>query len=280
VLKRLAKKFIEGWDSWRVCSMGLINMGKGEGPQIIQLFGRGVRLKGRNLSLKRSEENKYQIKSLETLNIFGLNADYMNSFLETIRREEVEYEEIKLPIKRLDETKWKNLYTLKTDRDFDFTNHFIELETDEDLLRKIKIDIRPRVKIAHGLETSTSETKTGKIDFRDYIDLLNWDGIYLKILNYKISKGFFNLRLRKNILQEIIKSQLYEVYAFPEQIMLKSFTDLDHLEEIILVVLKNYIDKFYNYKLRQTETKQLQLFSGRAHHDFPNLFSLFLSIFL
>ncbi len=256
-----AKKFIEGWDSWRVCSMGLINMGKGEGPQIIQLFGRGVRLKGRNLSLKRSEENKYQIKSLETLNIFGLNADYINSFLETIRKEEVEYEEIKLPIKRLDETKWKNLYTLKTDRDFDFTNHFIELEIDEDLLRRIKIDIRPRVKIAHGLETSTSETKTGKIDFRDYIDLLNWDGIYLKLLNYKISKGFFNLRLHKNILQEIIKSQLYEVYAFPEQIKLKSFTDLEHLEEIILVVLKNYIDKFYNYKLRRTETKQLQLFS-------------------
>jgi len=256
-----AKKFIEGWDSWRVCSMGLINMGKGEGPQIIQLFGRGVRLKGRNLSLKRSEENKYQIKSLETLNIFGLNADYINSFLETIRKEEVEYEEIKLPIKRLDETKWKNLYTLKTDRDFDFTNHFIELETDEDLLRKIKIDIRPRVKIAHGLETLRSEAEVEKIDFEDYIDLLNWDGIYLKILNYKISKGFFNLRLRKDILQEIIKSQLYEVYAFPEQIMLKSFTDLDHLEEIILVVLKSYIDKFYNYKLRQTETKQLQLFS-------------------
>ncbi|RKY89341.1 restriction endonuclease subunit R [candidate division KSB1 bacterium] len=255
-----AKKFIEGWDSWRVCSMGLINMGKGEGPQIIQLFGRGVRLKGRNFSLRRSEENNYQIKSLETLNIFGLNADYINSFLETIRKEEVEYEEIKLPIKRLDETKWKNLYTLKTDRDFDFTNHFIELETDEELLRRIKIDIRPMVKIAHGLETTISETKVSKTDFGDYIDLLNWNGIYLKILNYKISKGFFNLRLHKDILQEIIRSQLYEVYAFPEQIKLKSFTDLDHLEEIILVVLKNYIDKFYNYKLRQTETKQLQLF--------------------
>ena len=61
--------------------MGLINMGKGEGPQIIQLFGRGVRLKGEGLSLKRSNENKYQMKSLETLNIFGLNADYINSFL-------------------------------------------------------------------------------------------------------------------------------------------------------------------------------------------------------
>ncbi|MEK6236691.1 MAG: DEAD/DEAH box helicase family protein, partial [Planctomycetales bacterium] len=48
-----AKKFIEGWSSWRVCSMGLLNVGKSEGPQIMQLFGRGVRLKGENMSLKR-----------------------------------------------------------------------------------------------------------------------------------------------------------------------------------------------------------------------------------
>jgi hypothetical protein len=39
-----AKKFIEGWSSWRVSTMGLLNVGKGEGPQVIQLFGRGVRL--------------------------------------------------------------------------------------------------------------------------------------------------------------------------------------------------------------------------------------------
>ena len=40
-----AKKFTEGWSSWRVSSMGLMNIGRNEGAQIIQLFGRGVRLK-------------------------------------------------------------------------------------------------------------------------------------------------------------------------------------------------------------------------------------------
>ena len=49
-----SKKFTEGWSSWRVSTMGLMNVGKGEGAQIIQLFGRGVRLKGYGLSLKRS----------------------------------------------------------------------------------------------------------------------------------------------------------------------------------------------------------------------------------
>ncbi|HET8580837.1 MAG TPA: DEAD/DEAH box helicase family protein, partial [Nitrospiraceae bacterium] len=39
-----SKKFTEGWNSWRVSTMGLMNMGATEGAQIIQLFGRGVRL--------------------------------------------------------------------------------------------------------------------------------------------------------------------------------------------------------------------------------------------
>ena len=49
-----SKKFIEGWSSWRVSTMGLMNIGRNEGPQVIQLFGRGVRLKGKDFSLKRS----------------------------------------------------------------------------------------------------------------------------------------------------------------------------------------------------------------------------------
>ncbi len=70
-----SKKFIEGWDTWRVSSMGLLNIGRGRGPQIIQLFGRGVRLKGKGMSLKRSNENT-SVQLLEMLNIYGIKADY------------------------------------------------------------------------------------------------------------------------------------------------------------------------------------------------------------
>ena len=42
-----AKKFMEGWSSYRVSTMGLLNVGKTEGSQIIQLFGRGVGLEER-----------------------------------------------------------------------------------------------------------------------------------------------------------------------------------------------------------------------------------------
>ena len=34
-----SKKFTEGWSSWRVSNMTLMNVGKNEGAQIIQVFG-------------------------------------------------------------------------------------------------------------------------------------------------------------------------------------------------------------------------------------------------
>ena len=49
-----SKKFTEGWNSWRVGTMGLMNVGRSEGPEVVQLFGRGVRLRGKDMTLKRS----------------------------------------------------------------------------------------------------------------------------------------------------------------------------------------------------------------------------------
>ena len=90
-----AKKFTEGWNSWRVSTMGLMNVGKTEGAQIIQLFGRGVRLKGYGQSLKRSTclifpdevVRPSHLNTLETLNIFGIKADYMAQFREFLEEE-------------------------------------------------------------------------------------------------------------------------------------------------------------------------------------------------
>ena len=51
-----AKKFIEGWDNYRISSMLLMNFAKSKGVSAIQLFGRGVRLHGYNNSMKRSKK--------------------------------------------------------------------------------------------------------------------------------------------------------------------------------------------------------------------------------
>ena len=89
-----SKKFVEGWDCWRVSTLGLMHVGKSEGSQIIQLFGRGVRLKGYDWTLKRSAfatptRQPDNIQYLETLNVFGVQADFMDRFKKFLEAEEL-----------------------------------------------------------------------------------------------------------------------------------------------------------------------------------------------
>ena len=102
-----ARRFIAGWNSWRVGTMGLMHVGVGEGPEIIQMFGRGVRLKGWNLTLKRHRESGADLppdsaglEELETLYIFGLRANYMQTFRDLLQAEgmRVDRETITLPV--------------------------------------------------------------------------------------------------------------------------------------------------------------------------------------
>ena len=102
-----SRKFLEGWSSWRVTSMGLMNIGKAAGAQIIQLFGRGVRLKGLGLSLKRSamhrtderpEALEHMPEVLETLRIYGVRADYLQTFEKVASLEGIDDVDVSLPV--------------------------------------------------------------------------------------------------------------------------------------------------------------------------------------
>ncbi|MGE4341126.1 MAG: hypothetical protein AB7E55_35040, partial [Pigmentiphaga sp.] len=85
-----AKMFVEGWSSWRVSAMALMNVGKGAGSEIVQMFGRGVRLRGKGMRLKRAGDAAPEaVRLLETLYVFGVQADYLQAFVETLRHEGV-----------------------------------------------------------------------------------------------------------------------------------------------------------------------------------------------
>ena len=59
--------------------MGLLNIGRGKGPQIIQLFGRGVRLKGKEFSLKREETPDYLVKNFKSISAQYLRINYLEN---------------------------------------------------------------------------------------------------------------------------------------------------------------------------------------------------------
>ena len=94
-----SRKFAEGWNCFRVSVIGLINLGKSKGNKIIQIFGRGVRLKGLKNDGKRNDLNHIEdyfelthseidnLKRLETLCVFSLQRSYLETFTEAVSSE-------------------------------------------------------------------------------------------------------------------------------------------------------------------------------------------------
>lgn len=96
-----SRKFAEGWNCFRLSVIGLINLGSSKGNKIIQIYGRGVRLKGlrhdgkrRHLahnedyaSLVADDTPENRLRRLETLNVFSLNRSWLATFLKALEQD-------------------------------------------------------------------------------------------------------------------------------------------------------------------------------------------------
>ena len=202
-----SRKFIEGWSSWRVSNMGLLNIGRNEGSQIIQLFGRGVRLRGRDMTLKRSAaldgDHPEQIGLLETLNIFAVRANYMAQFRDYLEREGVPTEgliELPLFIRPNRAFLNKGLVIPRVDEGQDFkADSEVVLEYVAGV-RSVSMDMSTRVQSLGSEESGIAEagaSSGGETDIpSESLALVDWDRVYLSLTEHKEQKGMDNLVVR------------------------------------------------------------------------------------
>ena len=267
-----AKKFIEGWDSWRVSAMGLLNIGRQEGSQIIQLFGRGVRLRGKDLSLKRSAfldgQHPLNLPLLETLNIFAVRANFMKQFREYLTREGVPTEEpvqLTLPIRPNAEYLANRLYVPKVASYHQAAKG-----------KCVLLDVLPSAAVTHTTQTveiigsslqrnihrERAEAELHRQIPETSLESVNWEKIHLQLLEYKQEKGFHNLIFDTKILKHILSpdEELYKLSVIKEsEVVPTSLEELARLEELILTLLRKYIAKFYGIIQKRWNEERMQL---------------------
>jgi hypothetical protein len=265
-----SRKFTEGWSSWRVSTMGLLNMGKGEGSQIIQLFGRGVRLKGKDYSLKRTIPSQrpkgVHLERLETLNIFGVNAGYMATFKEYLKEEGItpSDEIIELNFETRPNMLESNLKTLalkdgyKDNQIKGFKRmHFPWLyEAPAEFEGKIKkahidLDLYPKIE-AMSTQDKTSVTPPANIRNKGKIAsktmaLFDFDRIYLALQEFKQLRSWSNLRLERSRLIDFCmkRDDWYTLYIPQAELAIRTIADIRKQEDILIRLLQDYTDRFY-----------------------------------
>jgi hypothetical protein len=265
-----ARMFIEGWSSWRVSSMCLLNIARAEGSQVIQLFGRGVRLLGLNHSLKRSAyvagvEHPQWLPSLERLFVFGVRANYMRSFKEDLLREGVDpegYWEFELPL-------WKNTKFLEE-------RLVIPNVPDESKFRRqVKLDLSTRLsslRMAGAVAAERVKTQAVTGQLNGTLAMLRWDELYLALLDYAHERNYRNLVIPPEAPRAILSHQspaLYELTAPAEIFRPRDTRDWERLHEAALCILQKYTDAFYRNWQKRYET--LNMRADRVREDHPNM---------
>lgn len=267
-----SKKFTEGWNCWRVSTMGLMNVGRSEGSEIIQLFGRGVRLKGRGMSLKRSNFYKKDfpetvvpkyINILEMLNIFGVRADYMRQFKEFLEAEGVPSEKgqiitLKMPVIRNKEYKKRGLYSLRVKGNLDFkkaaAKPLLRFEPDVPI---VTLDCYSKVQFESSQNRSESEvTKNVAVLRPEHLAFLDYDAIYSELQRYKIEKARYNVIITRRDLKDLLQNtQWYKLLIPEDELVVRSFEDYKRFERIAVALLTKYFDKFYYAKQNRWESQ-------------------------
>lgn len=274
-----SKKFTEGWDSWRVSAIGLMNIGKKEGSQIIQLFGRGIRLQGFNRSLKRTSALgaikiataiPQYISILETLNIFGINADYMQEFRDMLLKENVppndEKVDIKLPIlptikgddlKKLKVIRVKDNLQYKRNAEKEVLDDNISLYFKEN---KIKLDLYASIdevesKKEKGLGNFVKENV---IFNKAIISIMDIDKVYFELIAYKKDRCLYNINISKDKLVDLLlDDSWYEIYM-PKADFRFTFANNTKFEDVAIMLLQKYLDRFFKKKKSEWEKDKLE----------------------
>ena len=287
-----SKKFTEGWSSWRVSTMGLMNVGKGEGAQIIQLFGRGVRLKGYDLSLKRSGKTRLpegverpkHIDILETLGIFGIHADYMAQFRDFLKEAGLPTNddriEFLLPvIKNLGRQKLKTIRLKKTINGVstEFGDAFRKLapiptvappdpvsDPSTDYLQKNQVMLNwyPKIQAmkSGGLVGGDADAAPNEMHLSArHVAFLDHDRLYFELERFKAERGWYNLNLTRQAIEALLADQSWYRLQIPEEELVgDSFEKVRLWEEIAVALLKKYTERYYTFRKREWELPHLK----------------------
>ncbi len=287
-----SKKFTEGWSSWRVSTMGLMNVGKGEGAQIIQLFGRGVRLKGYDLSLKRSGKTDLpegvdrpkHISVLETLGIFGIHADYMAQFRDFLEEEGLPTNddriEFLLPvIKNLGTQRLKTIRLKRTINGVstEFGDAFRKLgpiptvgppnlkdpnEAKQLHQDRLVLNWYPKIQAmkSGGLVGGDADAAPNETHLTArHVAFLDLDRLYFDLERFKAERGWYNLNLTRQGIEALLADQSWYRLQIPaEELAGDSFEKVRLWEEIGASLLKKYTERYYTFRKREWELPHLE----------------------
>ncbi|WP_424947583.1 DEAD/DEAH box helicase family protein [Candidatus Spongiihabitans sp.] len=267
-----ARKFAAGWNSWRVSTMGLMHVGTGEGPQIIQMFGRGVRLKGRDMSLKRhtaledaNPQDSDQLKLLETLNIFGLKANYMDKFKDYLQQEDINDRIVITLLTKQQFGKTRHLKMIRkrdSAGEFQYSPKRIALPSKPKAEDNIRIDRYQHLQILESRQQNHDDAEsitTGKLK-KQHVDLINKLSVYHRVLERKHRLSWHNMTVSQKAVDTLLENgDWYELYIPLEKLEFSEHGRVREWEDLAVDLICEYADQYWRKERNIWEHQHMEV---------------------
>lgn len=243
-----------------------MHVGKSEGAQIIQLFGRGVRLKGYDWSLQRSgfatpTNQPELIQYVETLNVFGIKADFMERFRKFLEEEELPRNDQKqvftVPLtvtydfgQRLKVLRPRKKRSDGQEYDFkrDAAVPALTQVPDKIRQRSITIDWYPRIQSLEAKKNTHLGTKEETVFADGHLDFLDYDDLFFRLEKFKRERTWYNLNIAKPMIKPLLADRTWYTIVVPSGKM--EFTDFSNValwQEMAAELLQTFSEAYYNH---------------------------------
>lgn len=234
------------------------------------MFGRVVRFWGQNRSGKRLEAPPEALRPLQTAYVFGLRADYMSSFLNTLHANGIQ-----------DKVTWISTQQMEPER----VARLIHLSADEPNKAEFKVRLglgtgwykrigRIELSLATGVKTATM--RDGRVHFFaatmadditdkfvGLVDFLDFDAICRRMLDYRAAQGWWNLAFDKSQLKEALKDGAFTIEGDGRIVQPARREDLHRLDGIAVTLLQKMMRSAY----RRTEAKRVRYRAAALRRD-------------
>jgi hypothetical protein len=244
-----SRRFSEGWNNYRASSLTLLRLGSGEGPLIVQMFGRVVRFRGCGGDGKRLDNPPASIAPLQTAYVYGLRADYMSKFLENLRANGIESRLERVPTKILPDPPLSSLLHLSAqdpDRR-EFALSAVGGSGWQSSAESVGLSLAARVEriqMQRGTADATDKIELGE-DIKDrfiaLLPYLDFDGIAARLLEFRAANGWWNLTFDATGLREGLEHGPYTLEGSPRLVTIGARADLRRLESIAVTLLQRLL---------------------------------------
>ena len=246
-----SRRFAEGWDNYRACSLTLLRLGQGEGSLIIQMFGRVVRFAGIQRDGKRLSTPPDILRPLQTAYVYGLRSGYLETFLNSLYSNGVmQTLEItcKTHINLPDDSPLRSIKAIAPKQE-DFNVHLTDSSWVKGL-NTVKLSLAASVTTS-GLGSQGLQGEKGVLGedlterFHDLIPLIDQNTLYHEMVRVKSQLGWWNFSFESSAILEALKSHKYEVFGLPNALVIENERDLDRLQKAATSLVRRLFEAAY-----------------------------------